>query len=381
MSSGCADQSRAARAGSPAARSGTAAGPRIGASRNTGLSASRGVTSSFWTNFTPSAISWAQPWNAPAYIGPSRPCMCAITLCSVCPTISGSVRNATTTAATRMTTSSQTGITDVVVRFPASAARAEPVGRAWAPTRSEPVRPAAASGRAWRPTRRATRPAPSRPATALATRDGEHELLAQRMALELGRQQQRLHVVVAGEVDVEHLVRLALGPGRARVHADDRVDRRARRAGPRVRSSTPCRYRWTTGARRREAVGELVDGAQPVEEVQGQRRVVARGPDARTHAPRVRRRSPGPRHRRRTHGRRRQIRRRAARANRAPRSGPVSAARASIVSHQRILGQDGPMHALVAEAMKKAAIVWIATGDGARVPACGACPSTTRCTW
>jgi ATP-dependent Clp protease ATP-binding subunit ClpX len=45
-------------------------------------SAADGITSSFWTNLTPSAISCAQPWNRPAYIGPTRPCMCAITLCS-----------------------------------------------------------------------------------------------------------------------------------------------------------------------------------------------------------------------------------------------------------------------------------------------------------
>ena len=31
----------------------------------------RGIMSSFWTNFTPSATSCAQPWNRPAYIGPS----------------------------------------------------------------------------------------------------------------------------------------------------------------------------------------------------------------------------------------------------------------------------------------------------------------------
>ena len=54
-----------------------------GATRNTGRSAARGVTSSFCTNFTPSASSCAHPWNRPAYIGPSRCCMCASTLCSM----------------------------------------------------------------------------------------------------------------------------------------------------------------------------------------------------------------------------------------------------------------------------------------------------------
>src|SRR5262245_56215217 len=54
------------------------------------------MTSSFCANFTPSATNCAQPWKAPAYMGPSRPCMCAITLCSACPTTSGSTRKATT---------------------------------------------------------------------------------------------------------------------------------------------------------------------------------------------------------------------------------------------------------------------------------------------
>ena len=53
-----------------------------GARENTHRSAAAGITSSFWTNLTPSATSCAQPWNRPAYIGPSRACMCARTLCS-----------------------------------------------------------------------------------------------------------------------------------------------------------------------------------------------------------------------------------------------------------------------------------------------------------
>ena len=54
-----------------------------GASENTHRSAAAGMMSSFCTNFTPSAISCAQPWNRPAYIGPRRACMCARTLCSM----------------------------------------------------------------------------------------------------------------------------------------------------------------------------------------------------------------------------------------------------------------------------------------------------------
>ncbi len=53
-----------------------------GARENTHRSAAAGITSSFCTNLTPSARSCAHPWNRPAYIGPSRPCMCASTLCS-----------------------------------------------------------------------------------------------------------------------------------------------------------------------------------------------------------------------------------------------------------------------------------------------------------
>ena len=45
-------------------------------------SAAAGVTSSFCTNFTPSATSCAHPWNRPASIGPTRDCICASTLCS-----------------------------------------------------------------------------------------------------------------------------------------------------------------------------------------------------------------------------------------------------------------------------------------------------------
>ena len=60
-----------------------------GASWKIRRSAPAGTMSSFCANFTPSATSWAQPWKPPAYIGPRRPCMWAITLCSVCPTTRG----------------------------------------------------------------------------------------------------------------------------------------------------------------------------------------------------------------------------------------------------------------------------------------------------
>src|SRR6185437_12172361 len=162
-----------------------------GARRKTGRSASRGVTSSFWTNLTPSAMSWAQPWNAPAYIGPSRPCMCAMTLCSACPTRSGRVRNATTTATTRIASSIHAGTRPPLGRIghAGRAHRLPPAGRVLALARLLGPRPR------------------------LGHAGGEDELLAQRLALELGRQQERGQPGRAGEagkVDAEHLVRLAL---------------------------------------------------------------------------------------------------------------------------------------------------------------------------
>ena len=54
-----------------------------GASPNTQRSAALGITSSFCTNFTPSAMSCAHPCHRPAYHGPSRAWECASTLCSM----------------------------------------------------------------------------------------------------------------------------------------------------------------------------------------------------------------------------------------------------------------------------------------------------------
>jgi hypothetical protein len=78
-----------------------------GASENTHRSAAAGITSSFWTNFTPSASSCAHPWKRPAYIGPSRACMCARTLCSMYPTPSGAVRKKIRTTVALTTRTSQ----------------------------------------------------------------------------------------------------------------------------------------------------------------------------------------------------------------------------------------------------------------------------------
>src|SRR4051794_12887082 len=175
-------------------------------------SAAAGIRSSFWTNFTPSASSWAQPWKPPAYIGPRRDCMCAMTLCSVCPTSSGSTRNAATMTTSRMTTSRS-------IRAPILASILGPVGR-----------------HARRRHLAAARRAAARLAGLLRARPHlghprrQNEVLAQRMPLEPVRQQQRDQVGMPLEDHPEHLVRLALVPVGAPVDPDrarqNRVDTR-----------------------------------------------------------------------------------------------------------------------------------------------------------
>ena len=50
----------------------------VGARAKIARSARSGMMSSFWMNFTPSPISWNQPWKPPGSIGPSRLCMWAM---------------------------------------------------------------------------------------------------------------------------------------------------------------------------------------------------------------------------------------------------------------------------------------------------------------
>src|SRR6266511_110435 len=97
---------------------------------------------------------------------------------------------------------------------------------------------------------------------------GEHELLAQRVPLELRRQQQRLEVGVPLEVDAEHLVGLALGPGRTGVDVHNGVH--CGRG-----SRYPAADQGAVSLRRRpemddhgEAPGQLIDGGEPIEEVE-----------------------------------------------------------------------------------------------------------------
>src|SRR5690349_9525634 len=155
-------------------------------------------------NFTPSAMSCAQPWNLPAYIGPSRLCMCAICLCSIWPSTSGSVRKAPRTKTTRRVTS-KTSLIEVLQPF---------VGDSWRLHPSAPGRlaPQVVIALTWF----------LRPRPWLDDAGGEDEVLAQRMTLEAVREKQRCRLL-AVELQPEHLVRLTLVPPRSGEHVDDRL--------------------------------------------------------------------------------------------------------------------------------------------------------------
>src|SRR5687768_1772277 len=125
--------------------------------------------------------------------------MCAITLCSVCPTSSGSTRNAASTHAARSTTSpaSATGLTPLGSRFGNRAAR--PPRRGGRDAGRQQLAPGRRRGVGVR------LPRFLGPRPGLGGTRGELEALAQRRALETVRQQQGSQavpaaVVVAGEV-------------------------------------------------------------------------------------------------------------------------------------------------------------------------------------
>src|SRR5262245_11513969 len=193
-----------------ATRYGTSATP--GAIAKTVRSAAAGAMSSFWANLTPSATSCAQPWKRPAYIGPTRACMWAMALCSVWPTSSGSRRKAASTAAQRRATSNASAIAAAFVRNRVTGA---PLVRIRDAGRRDPTTGRGLGGvglaRLLRPRPRLDHPR------------HEHEVLAERMALEAVGQQQRI-ARTAHELDAEHLVGLPLVPGRSAVQVDQRVD-------------------------------------------------------------------------------------------------------------------------------------------------------------
>src|SRR3954454_23424348 len=291
-----------------------------GASLKTVRSAAVGTTSSFCTNFTPSAMSCAQPWKPPAYIGPTRDCMCAIALCSTCPTNSGSTRNAASTRTSRSTTSSTSAIAVLpgwglpVGHRPGGAPA--PWGRSlgtWPGTRSASGADRRTGGsdreRVGGRRPRCTRtpllglgstgwPGPSTRGhrlVALATfpwllgagprlghAGGEHEVLAQRVALEaVGQQErrQRQHSTTGSEVDAEHLVGLPLVPPGAGEDVGDRLEHWGVARHQRAQHKMVDGSRAVVGqvAHDPEPVGQLVDGGKPVEE--GAAEPVTRGRD------------------------------------------------------------------------------------------------------
>src|SRR5690242_442911 len=226
-----------------------------GAHSNTRLSAAAGVTLSFWTNLTPSATSCAQPWNPPAYIGPTRLCMCAITLCSVCPTSSGSSRNAASTSTTRSSASA----TSAIATARTSGTPLPGLGHSRRAGTSSRRRGLTGLARLLRAGPRFHRPG------------GEHELLAQRMAFELLREQERRQLedlAVLGEVDPEHLVGLPLVPASAGVDVRDAVGHRgvAGQQGAQQQVLDLALPVLGQVAHQPEAVVELVHRGQPVEE-------------------------------------------------------------------------------------------------------------------
>ena len=198
--------------------------------------------------------------------------MCAITLCSVCPTSSGSVRKATSTSTSRSTTSS-TSLTLDPRRAPPAAGRA-----VRGPQRPGRGRRAAGScaGSASRPSLGLARLLGARPG--LGRPGGQHEVLAQRVALEPVGQQQRHEVRVAGEVDAEHLVGLPLVPGGAGEDARRRWPARRRRAAPGCAAAGARGGPADQSARRRRSRARRpasVHRGQPVEE--GEAELVAGG--------------------------------------------------------------------------------------------------------
>ena len=186
--------------------------------------------SSFCTNFTPSAMSCAQPWNAPAYIGRAAPA-CAPSPCarSAPRSVAGSGTRRSTRD--RIASSSQSGISPrhgraaIARPGPHSPGAGTPGGRigwrASAPASCDSPG-SFAPATAWPPGVASTNPLRSGwPSNSGGSSSGS--------------------VAGAREADAEHLVGLALVPGRARVNVHDGVQRRrlarepgsaaARRAG------------------------------------------------------------------------------------------------------------------------------------------------------
>lgn len=300
-----------------------------GARRKTLRSAPAGTMSSFCANFTPSATSWAQPWKPPAYMGPRRPCMWAMTLCSVWPTTRGRTMKTAKTMTMRRATSRASVTLDRLRCRGWGRCRVEPW--AWSPARCATARPSpegtpAPAGSpspgtrcgcgaggvppgspgsrrppcgcagpggtgpgelplegaplvrvrdARREHRAALRAAVVRLARFLGARPclrhagGQHEVLTEGVALEVLGEEERDQIRVVLEDDAEHLVRLAFVPGGPRVHTDRR--RQGRGLVRHRRTQQQAVHPGGGGRQRRhmrahpEARARFVHRAQPVE--------------------------------------------------------------------------------------------------------------------
>src|SRR5680860_892851 len=141
-------------------------------------------------------------------MGPTRLCMCAIVLCSIWPTTSGSMRNAPSTTRQRSTTSTMSGIGSLP----------SPILGIGNPGRTHPAPAGRVCGIG------VGLPRFLRTGPGLGDPGGEDEFLAEWMAFEAVGQQQRIEFVA--EVDAEHLMRFALMPGGAGKDLSERRDAR-----------------------------------------------------------------------------------------------------------------------------------------------------------
>ena len=184
-------------------------------------------------------MSCAQPWKAPAYIGPSRPCMCAITLCSAWPDDQ------------RQGEEGDHHREHPDQHLKPDRHQRSPLAGSSRPTRPAPARPAGACGARRAALGSCDSPGSFAPGQGFATRDARTNSLRSGYPSNSGRQQQRHEAArMPGEVDAEHLVGLPFVPRRARknVHNGRYRWRRARSQGTQQDAGTLRRS--TRGERR-----------------------------------------------------------------------------------------------------------------------------------
>src|SRR5665811_419074 len=183
-------------------------------------------------------------------MGPTRLCMCAIVLCSIWPTTSGSMRNAPSTTRQRKMTSKMSSIGGLPSPILG-------IGNPWR-THAAPARRVCGIG--------VGLPRLLRTGPGLGDPCGEDEFLAEWVAFEAVGQQQRIEFVA--EVDAEHLMRFALMPGGAGKDLSERRDARIVARDQRCDEQVvgePWVSEFGEVDDDAEPVGMFVDGGQPVE--------------------------------------------------------------------------------------------------------------------